>query len=183
MSNKKIFALTFCTTTCVVLLLIYTHRAAPRPDLRWIGNSVFISSQLKPENFIYLRRQHIDAIVDLRPDGETTDEPSHIEMEAAARQHGIQFYYVPVPHESIPPAAVEALAIALHDGTRQTVLYCRSGRRAVRTFALYQASRPDGPAAAQILSSAQDAGFSADDLRDNINQRIASRTPLAETKR
>jgi uncharacterized protein (TIGR01244 family) len=183
MSNKKIFALTFCTTTCVGLLVIYINRPAPRPDLQWIGNSVFISSQLKPENLIYLKRRQINAVVDLRPDGETADEPSHTEMEAAARQYGMRFYYVPVPHESIPPAAVEALALALSDDTQQTVLYCRSGRRAVLTFALFQASRPDGPAAAEILSLVKNAGFSAEDLRDNIDKRIASRTALAETKR
>jgi len=183
MSNKKIFTLTFCMTTCVALLVIYLRRAAPSPDLRWIGNSVFISSQLKPENLSYVRRRGINAVVDLRPDGEAADEPSHTEMEAAARQSGMQFSYVPIPHESIPPDAVEALAIALRDGTQQSVLYCRSGRRAVRAFALVQASRPGGPALAEILSLVQNAGFSAEDLRDNINQRIASRTALAESKK
>jgi uncharacterized protein (TIGR01244 family) len=183
MSNMKIFAITFCTTTCVALGVIFVKRPAPSPDLRSIGNSVFISSQLKPENVSYLRRRRINAIVDLRPDGEAADEPSHTEMEAAARQNGMRFYYVPVPHESIPPAAVEALAIALRDDTQETVLYCRSGRRAARAFALVQASRQGGPALAEILSLVQNAGFSADDLRDDINRRIASRTALAETKK
>lgn len=87
----------------------------------------------------------------------------------------MRFLYIPVPHESIPESAVAALDHALSEDPRSAVLYCRTGRRAARLFALVQASRSDGPGADEIFKMVSAAGFSAEDLKDDINQRIAHR--------
>jgi hypothetical protein len=46
----------------------------------------------------------------------------------------------------------------------------------VRLFALVEAMRPNGPARDDILQMVHDAGFSADDLKDDITRRIAGRS-------
>ena len=98
------------------------------------------------------------------------------------KQQGLDFSYIPVPHESIPPATVNELRDVLLSSQKPAVLYCRTGRRAVRTFALFEASRQGGPSADTILAMVKHAGFSAEDLRPEIVSRIAARTAASEAK-
>lgn len=53
--------------------------------------------------------------------------------------------------------------------------YCRSGKRASRTYALALASMKDGPSQAQITQQIQAAGQNIDDLQQEIAKRIAAR--------
>jgi protein tyrosine phosphatase (PTP) superfamily phosphohydrolase (DUF442 family) len=83
----------------------------------------------------------------------------------------------------VPKPAVEALQVALADRTAQTVLYCRTGNRAIRALALVEASRTGGPTAVAINTMVRDAGFSADDLKPEIDERIAQRNPVGESNK
>lgn len=177
----------FIGSVAVTMSLVLGDKYSRRPretKLTQIGeNNLFVASQLKPENFSYVRSFGVRAVVDLRPDGEAADQPSSQAMERAARDNGLHFYYIPIPHETIPDASVEALNKALEEwGYGSAVLYCRSGRRAVRTYALVEASRPDGPAAGEILDMVVKAGFTADDLKAEIDRRIAARKISDTTK-
>lgn len=184
MSKKKLFALSTTTTTCVMLLLLYVQRPAPRavPILVSEADSVYVSAQIPLRYVGDMRQYGIHTIIDMRPDGEATDEPSHQEMEQIAKAVGLDFSYIPVPHETIPPATVKELGEVLSASQKPVVLYCRTGRRAVRTFALCEASRHDGPSADTILAMVKHAGFTAEDLRPEIVNRIAARTAGPETK-
>ena len=87
----------------------------------------------------------------------------------------MKFYYIPVPHESIPEAAVIALQQAQQEAEGSMLIYCRTGRRAVRLFALTEAARNGGPGIEAILDMVKNAGFSAEDLREAMEQKIAVR--------
>ena len=184
MSKKKFFALSTTLATCATLVVLYIHRPGPRPVLVPVseGGSVYVSSQIVLRDVSYMARHGMRTIIDLRPDGEALDEPSHLQMEQIAKAQGLDFSYIPVPHESIPPTTVNALRDVLVSAQKPVVLYCRTGRRAVRTFALFEASRHDGPGADAILAMVKDAGFSAQDLRPEIVSRIAARTAVSEAK-
>ncbi|HSZ59275.1 MAG TPA: sulfur transferase domain-containing protein [Tepidisphaeraceae bacterium] len=185
MSKKKLFALSTTLTTCAMAALLYVQR----PGSRFVpvlvsesGGSVYVSSQISLRDVGYVARSGMRTIVDMRPDGEAADEPSSRLMERFAKGQGIDFSYIPIPHESIPPATVTALGDVLSSSQRPAVLYCRTGRRAVRTFALFEASRHDGPGADAILAMVKNAGFSAEDLRPEIVNRIAARAAVSEAK-
>jgi protein tyrosine phosphatase (PTP) superfamily phosphohydrolase (DUF442 family) len=60
------------------------------------------------------------------------------------------------------------------------LLYCRSGRRAARTWSLVEASRADGMDVAQIIAAVKEGGQEADDLKDALEQRVAARAVLAK---
>ena len=51
----------------------------------------------------------------------------------------------------------------------------RSGSRAARTWSLVEASRKEGMDVDSILAAVKNAGQSADDLKQNIIERIAKR--------
>ncbi|MFX5521947.1 hypothetical protein ABTD78_22020, partial [Acinetobacter baumannii] len=75
----------------------------------------------------------------------------------------------------IPDRAVTELGQALADKSGEVLLYCRSGRRAARTWSLLEASRPNGLKTQAILAAVKESGQSADDLESAIEQRIRQR--------
>jgi uncharacterized protein (TIGR01244 family) len=178
MSYFKLFALTVVCTMSVALCFFYLqrrHDESLQPKLTKITDQVFLTTQIKPSNMRFLRQQQIKTVIDMRPDGEAADQPSSEQMQQAAKANRIEFHYIPVPHERIPDEAVDSLQSVLKDLEEPAVLYCRTGRRALRLYALAKASQTDGPNANELLSLVRSAGFDAEDLAGEIAQRIANR--------
>lgn len=178
MSNLKLFGLTMVCTMAVGLGYFYLkHREEEslKPKLTEITNGVFLTSQLKPSSMRYLRQRNIKAVIDMRPDGEAADQPSSEQIRRMAEVMNMKFFYIPVPHEGIPNEAVDSLQSALKTVEEPVVLYCRTGRRAARLFALAKASQGGGPNADEILGLARATGFEVEDLAGEIARRIANR--------
>lgn len=186
MVKTKLFFGSFGVTLCALLILFFINRPPSariaRATLQPISDRVFVTAQLQTEQIPELIRQGIVTLIDLRPDGEAKDQPSSSEMKNAAELRGLKFFYIPVPHGDIPDKAVTALRDTLSDHNQRALLYCRTGRRAVRTFALVEASRPDGPTAEAILKMVSKAGFSADDIANEITERIKHRNAVKGEK-
>jgi uncharacterized protein (TIGR01244 family) len=179
MSKLKIFALAMLAGVLLTLASSwYVNQGAtaqPLPTVTRLVEGIAVSQQIQPEHLAALKEQGFRAVIDLRPDGEAPNQPSSTAMAQAARQAGLQFGYVPVSPGNVPPSAVEALGQWLAQSPQPVLLYCRSGSRAVRAWALAEASRPGGLDAARIVQLARAAQRPADDLRDQIEQRIAAR--------
>jgi uncharacterized protein (TIGR01244 family) len=137
-----------------------------------------ISQQLQPDAMGIARRRFV-TVIDMRPDGEAAGQPSSTEMAAAAQASHLQFAYVPVPHGDIPDAVVDHLADALAARPGPVLLYCRSGRRAARSWSLVEAARPGGLGVEQILEAVKASGQDASDLRARLDQRVKARKPAA----
>lgn len=182
MSNRRLFFLSFFATVIVVVAYFYFTQSTPRsrfgpPGLVRINRRVYLTSQLQPRHVEMLSNSGIKTIIDIRPDGEEGGQAAAATIQAEAERVGLKFHYAPVPHENIPDDAVSAVRDALAKDPAPVLLYCRTGRRAARTLALAEASRADGPSCDSILNMVKAAGFSAEDLKDNITQRIAQRAP------
>jgi uncharacterized protein (TIGR01244 family) len=148
--------------------------SAPTSALRF-DDGIYVTQQLAESDVASFRKQGFATLIDIRPDGEAPDQPPSAAMRSKAQANQMRFSYIPVPHGEIPASAVIALADAIDRSPRPILLYCRSGRRAARSLSLYEASRSDGPSATTILAMARSAGQSADDLKDEIDRRIAHR--------
>jgi len=144
---------------------------------------VWVSAQVTPAQVADLKAHGIERIVAVRPDGEEPGQPSSAAVEAAARSAGIAFAYAPVAGKDVPQEAVDAVSRALVHADQPVVIYCKSGRRATRVWALAEASRVDGLEADAIQSVAASAGQPVDDLREQIAARIATRRVLAVPNR
>jgi uncharacterized protein (TIGR01244 family) len=161
-----------------VLVAAAVDRRAPSPrvDAKRLTPAVWISEQIGPEQLAALKSQGFRAVVDLRPDNEVAGQPPASAMSAAAAGQGLAFDYIPVGHGEVPSGAVDALGKALARGDQPVLLYCRSGRRAARTWALAEASRAGGLDAPAILNAVHQAGQDAGDLADQITARVAARS-------
>ena len=176
MSKSRLFLYSLVLTTICLLAIFYLNRAQPSPlKLVRIAGGVYISAQLQPGDVGRFAKRGGKTIVDIRPDGESREQASSAEIESATVHDRMAFRYAPVPHDTIPESAVEVVGDVLaHDG-KPVLLYCRSGHRAARTFALAAASQPDGPGIDAILGAVRAAGFSAEDMRADITDRISRR--------
>jgi uncharacterized protein (TIGR01244 family) len=152
------------------------HPPLPRAvSMKLLADGVWVSEQIVPAQLAQLHQDRFAAVVDLRPDGEVAGQPSSTDMADAAARAGLAFSYAPVPHGAIPDEAVSALQKALAIQPRPVLLYCRSGRRAARTWALAEASRAGGLDAEAIKRVVVAVGQPVKDLGPDIQARIAAR--------
>lgn len=181
LNGKRIFLGCLLIGMAVVLVPAGWDRFKhPRLAYQALRPNVGVTEQLQPKSMRGVANRRFHTVIDLRPDGEAADQPSSAEMARAASAEGLKFVYIPVPHGRIPDDAVNKLQAALGNGEQNVLMYCRSGRRAARTWALVEASRAGGAGATEIMQAVREAGQSADDLRGDIEQRIARRPQLAK---
>lgn len=172
---------TFLVSTLIgaaIVLTLAVLNRPPRAQLHPLVDGIWISEQVQPEQLAALKLQGIRSIIDLRPDGEQQGQASSTEINAAADSNGLTFAYIPVPHGDIPDSQVDSLAMSLGIVEKPVVLYCRSGRRAARTWALSEASRPGGLSADAIRKALVSAGQESQDLDPVIESRISARRPV-----
>ena len=123
--------------------------------LRPLSPTVWASAQLSPDAMPALAASGVGRIISNRPDGEEPGQPTAAMMEAAARDVGLAFAWIPV--SGLPgPDQVAAVAELLADGA-PTVMFCRSGLRSAAAWAM--AERLRGADAGELREAATAAGY------------------------
>jgi uncharacterized protein (TIGR01244 family) len=123
--------------------------------MRQIARFVWVSPQPSPSELSGLAAAGVRRLINNRPDGEEPGQPSSSEMEAAAREAGLDYLWIPI--QGLPGAdQVEAVGEALEDEV-PTLLFCRSGTRSAAAWALGRSQRGDAPEA--IREAAAKAGY------------------------
>lgn len=145
-------------------------------------NGIFVTEQVALAAVGNLPKDGYRTLIDLRPDGEASDQPSSGAVGDAARAAGMTFAYYPTPSGEIPDAVVAGVAQTLATAPRPVIMYCRSGKRAARVWALAEASRAGGASADAIAAAARASGQSVDDLTGQIAARIAARKATPQSK-
>lgn len=153
---------------------------APATAVHALLDQVSVREQIALGDVAGIRSGGYRTLIDLRPDGEAADQPSSALIAEEAKRAGLAFAYHPTPHGDIPDNVANDLARTLAVAERPVLLYCRSGKRAARVWALAEASRPGGPDAMRIASAVRAAGQPVEDLMPAITARIATR--VAQSK-
>lgn len=189
MSFARVFAIAVTAGMAVVLVPAAVSRYSgadrePRGSVARLehasfplGAGVAVRDQVTLAEVRRLEAAGFRTIIDLRPDGEVPGQPPSAAIGEAARNAGLTFAYVPTPHGDIPDAVVDALGAAMAGAQQPVILYCRSGKRAARVWALAEASRPGGAPADEIAAAVRGAGQPVDDLLVRIATRVAARKP------
>lgn len=120
-----------------------------------LSPTVSVSPQLSPADASALAAAGVRRLISNRPDAEEPGQPSAAGMEAAARDAGLAFAWIPV--SGLPgPDQVAAVADLLADGM-PTVMFCRSGMRSATAWAM--AERLRGADAQDLREAAAAAGY------------------------
>ncbi|MBX3600733.1 MAG: TIGR01244 family phosphatase [Rubrivivax sp.] len=105
--------------------------------LRPIADDVCVAPQLTPAAMAEAARMGFRSVVNNRPDGEGgPGQPRNADIEAAAQAAGLQYRYLPVDSGFQTPAQAAAMAALLAELPRPLLMFCRSGARSARLYAL-----------------------------------------------
>ncbi len=126
------------------------------PHFREVTPNFAVSPQIATEDVAQAKQSGFTLVINNRPDGESPDQPTGSDIEAAARSAGLDYLFVPVVGR---PTAAQAAAVsgALGASNGKTLAYCRTGTRSIIVWALGElaAGRDRG----DILRLAAAAGY------------------------
>lgn len=135
---------------------------------RKIDDKTYASPQITVADVAEAKAMGIGLIVNNRPEGESDDQTSGAEIEAAASAAGIAYVAIPVTHAGFSMSQVEALTHALDEaGDAPVLAYCRSGTRSTLLWALTKAS--GGMAPDDIAAKAASAGYDIAPIRAQVD--------------
>ena len=105
--------------------------------IRAVADDVCVAPQLSPETMPAAAQAGFRSVVNNRPDFEHgPDQPTSAAIEAAARAAGLEYRYLPVSGAYQSPEDAAAMAALLAELPRPLLMFCRSGARSARLYAL-----------------------------------------------
>lgn len=105
-----------------------------------LSEHYFVSRQIEPEHVHTLAEHGIKTIVNNRPDGEESGQPTSDEIAAAAAEHGIDYLHIPVVPAGISMQNIEDFKSRCADFEAPVLMFCRTG---ARSSMLFQMCRPE----------------------------------------
>jgi len=130
-----------------------------------LTDQLWVAGQISPSDLEEIACNGVKTVICNRPDGESADQYSYQEIEAAAQSLGLQIAYCPVISGRMTEDDV-ALFKKLHASLPSPQLaYCRSGMRSTTLWALSQSGQltPD-----ELIATAANAGYDLSPLRQKF---------------
>lgn len=125
-------------------------------DIRRIDETISVAPQLSVDDIAEAARLGFRTLVANRPDGEEAGQPAMADIEAAARENGMEWIYMPVESGNILDNDVDRFDTMIREAEKPVLAFCRSGTRCTVLWALSSArSEP----AQDIVSRARNAGY------------------------
>lgn len=95
-----------------------------------IDEALCVHAQVQPEDMPAIAAAGFRSIVNNRPDFEAgPDQPTSAQLEAAARQAGLAYRYLPVTPMGHTAEQIRGMASAVAELPKPVLAFCRSGRR------------------------------------------------------
>ncbi len=140
-------------------------------EFRQLSESMIVSPQIESADIAAAKDRGVTLIVNNRPDGEDPGAPQGEEIEAAARELGLDYIASPIGRAGFSEPQVEELANALDRNEGKTLGYCRTGTRSTLLWALARAKAGDDPEA--IAAAASEAGYDISPVRPMVDMLAA----------
>ena len=132
-------------------------------DFRALSETMLASPQITPADVAEAKAQGVTLIVNNRPDGEEPSQTPGSEIEAAAREAGLDYIAIPVTSAGFSEPQVAALEEALAQADGKVLGYCRSGTRSTLLWSLAQTRGGEDPQA--VAAAAASAGYDVSPIR------------------
>lgn len=113
-------------------------------QLKQQSNDFSCAPQLNVADMAEIAQLGFKTIVNHRPDGEGGDsQPKSVQLEAAAKEFGLAYYYFPVIPGQVRAEQVEAFRSIIAQAEKPILGFCRTGNRAANIFSLAQSEVKD----------------------------------------
>ena len=137
-------------------------------NLGQVEEGFYTSQQLTHDAFAALAKQGVKTIINNRPDGEGGFYPSSAEAEKLAKENGMEYRYVPVPHNGLTMETIDEFSKAAEELPAPRVAYCASAYRSTMMWALSNAARKKD--ADEIINACAQRGFNFASMRPTLMQ-------------
>jgi sulfide:quinone oxidoreductase len=117
--------------------------------LNQINDALSVAAQITAADMAAITDAGFRSVICNRPDGESADQPTYAEIEAAAKAAGLDMRYIPVQSGFVRDKDALAFGAALRDLPKPVLAYCRSGARSSMLWSLWAAHRDTGTVAAE----------------------------------
>ncbi|WP_106205547.1 bifunctional protein tyrosine phosphatase family protein/NAD(P)/FAD-dependent oxidoreductase [Aliiruegeria haliotis] len=125
-------------------------------EIKKLTDAISVAPQIEPEDVQKIKDAGFRAIVCNRPDGEGADQPTFEEVEAKAREVGLECLYQPVTSGMVHDEQAEEFGKALTTLPGPVLAYCRTGTRCTTLWSLSHAKDME---TSEILATAKAAGY------------------------
>jgi len=141
-------------------------------DIRKIDDTISVTPQIRVDDVAEAARLGFKTLVANRPDHEEPGQPSMADIEAAAKEHGLEWVYMPVESGNITDEDVDRFAPMIRGAAKPVLAFCRSGTRCTILWALSAArSNP----AREIFTKARNAGYDISGLAPRMAQQAQNK--------
>jgi sulfide:quinone oxidoreductase len=123
---------------------------------RPLTDTLSVAVQIAPNDLATLAARGFHSVINNRPDGESPDQPANAVLEAAARQAGLAYRYIPVISGQLQDSQADAFSAALRELPGPVLAFCRTGTRSSMLWALGAARELPVP---KVLATAAEAGY------------------------
>ncbi|MEM6381425.1 MAG: TIGR01244 family sulfur transferase [Pseudomonadota bacterium] len=125
-------------------------------DIRTVTESFAVSPQIKVSDVGAIADAGFSVIICNRPDEEEHGQPTVADIEAAARDAGLDFHHLPIASGMFGPQHVAQMESLLDSADGGVLAYCRSGTRSIMLWAFQEIrKRPRD----EVLNDAAAAGY------------------------
>ena len=127
-----------------------------------LNERTLVDGQIQPQDITSLKEQGVTMVINNRPDGEDSGQPTSDEIAAAAEAAGLAYRHVPIAR-GLGPSHVDAMREAMHAaGEGKIFAFCRTGNRSTLAWAL--ACSEDGVPRSELEECASGAGYNLDPI-------------------
>ncbi|SHK48464.1 sulfide:quinone oxidoreductase [Marinobacter antarcticus] len=137
-------------------------------DIRKIDDTISVSPQITYGDVAEAARLGFRTLVANRPDHEEFGQPAMADIEAAARENGMTWVYMPVESGNVTDADVDRFGAMIRDSEKPVLAFCRTGTRCTMLWALNAARTTP---ARELLSKASSAGYDMSGLAPRMAQQ------------
>lgn len=103
-----------------------------------MSHQVSFAGQITPDQVQSIADDGFKTIINNRPDGEAADQPSSAEIEAAAKQAGLDYKEISFAGNALTQQHVETFADFFNQAKKPVLMFCRTGNR---SNGLYEAAK------------------------------------------
>ncbi len=130
-------------------------------EIRPLSGDFAVSPQIQISDLQAIWDAGYRTLICNRPDGEATDQPAVADVEAAAREMGFEFIFIPaISGKAAMPHAIQTRK-AIENAPKPVLAYCRTGTRCTVIWSLMMLGEMEDR---DILASAARAGYDMSSL-------------------
>lgn len=135
-------------------------------DVRQINTELSVSGQITPLDIDTLKNMGFKAIICNRPDREGEGQPLFSQIETAARQAGLNAYYLPAQSGKVTEEHAREFGKLVAESPKPILAFCRTGMRSTTMWDLSQSSKMPP---SDIIAAAGNAGFDMNGMVSSAN--------------